>query len=117
VLNGKKVIGSAQTRIKDGLLQHGSLLLSLDIDENLNILNLKEGQREKVEKILKVKATSLSQEGFNYNFNELKEVLAEKMAENFCTKGYWGELTKEEKELAEKLYREKYSTESWNFKK
>lgn len=117
VLNGKKLIGSAQTRIKDGLLQHGSLLLSLDLEENLNILNLNQGQREKVRKILKEKATSLSGEGYDFTYEGMKKRLAEKMAENFGLEGYWGELTKEELELAEKLYREKYSQASWNFKK
>lgn len=117
VINNKKLIGSAQTRIKEGLLQHGSLLMSLGIKETVRTLNLPEEKREKVEKILLRKATSLELEGFNYTYDDLKDAIAEGFAKSFDCEVYWGDFTDEEKKLAHELYKDKYSTDEWNYKK
>ena len=52
VVEGKKVAGSAQTRQKGVILQHGAILLSLDVDKLVSFLQFKsEEQREQMRKL------------------------------------------------------------------
>jgi lipoyl(octanoyl) transferase len=46
LLHGRKVVGSAQVRRGGALLQHGSILLSPQVEETIRLLNLKDGERE-----------------------------------------------------------------------
>lgn len=117
VIDNKKLIGSAQTRIKEGLLQHGSLLQDLHIKETVRTLNLSIEKRLKLESILRKKATSLAQEGFNLSYDQLKEAISLGFAQSFECEIYWGELSFEEEKLTEKLYHEKYNSREWNYKK
>ncbi len=107
IVNGRKLVGSAQKRTKDALLQHGSIPISIDIEKlamatlssiknlNGNIITLKELTEETdFSKI----ALSLK-EGFSRYFNcnfepfDLNEI----------------------KEDVERIRMQKYSNPSWNF--
>lgn len=71
-VNGRKLIGSAQTRNKRGLMQHGSILLDVDIYELFSVLNVKEDNMRLAEKGSQ-KITSLRNEGFNGSEQILKD--------------------------------------------
>src|SRR5919198_6463599 len=61
VVNGKKVSGSAQTRKNGVLLQHGTLLLDLDVDKMFSVLKVpSEKVKDKIIKDVKERVSSLS---------------------------------------------------------
>ena len=64
MVNGKKIIGSAQRRLRRAFLQHGSLLIHFD-PEKLNELFLFSDQKARKKHLLKIKnnSTSLAGEG------------------------------------------------------
>jgi len=118
LLNGKKVVGSAQMRNDYGLLQHGSILYHVDLKQIFYCFNLNENARKKLVELSKKKISSLSDElNKEITFNMIKGVLKRGMEEIMDEALVFTELTKDEKNLAEKLYREKYNTDEWNFKR
>lgn len=116
LLGGKKLIGSAQRRLKDSFLQQGSLLIGLDIPGLLSFMTFPDdAARDSAHRALSGKMTALNAHlSSNINIRDLKAALI---------KGFAGELgaefvesgpTEEEMELAVKLLHEKYATEKWN---
>ena len=60
VVEGKKVAGSAQTRQKGVILQHGAIFLSLDVDKLVSLFTFKsESQREQMRTSLPEKAVAI----------------------------------------------------------
>jgi lipoate-protein ligase A len=100
--NGKKLIGAAQCRRDDAILQHGSLLLSINEDEWQQLAG---GPMSG--------ATSLEALGLTQD----RETVVQALGEGFAAVagGQWsrGALTAEEAQLAQTLLNEKYSQESW----
>ncbi len=118
LLNGKKVVGSAQMRNDYGLLQHGSILYHVDLEQIFYCFNLGEDARKKLVELSKKKISSLSDElNREITFDAIKDALKRGMEEVTDEVLVPTELTKDEKNLAEKLYREKYNTYEWNFKR
>ncbi len=118
LLNGKKVVGSAQMRSSYGLLQHGSILYHVDVEQIFCCLNIDADKRKKIVELSKRKISSLSDElGKEITFDLIKKALKNGMEELIGEPLIPVELTKGEKQLAEKLYREKYNTYEWNFKR
>lgn len=119
VVEGRKVAGSAQTRQKGVILQHGSILL--DLDEKLLFDLFKypnERVRERLEKNFKNKAVAI---------NDLRETpVTMEEAWSAFKKGFeYGldielrpyQLSSEQEEYVKKLAKEKYETEEWNFRR
>lgn len=118
LMNGKKVVGSAQMRNKLGLLQHGSILYSVDIEAIFKCFNLEEDTRKRLVEIGKRKISSLSDElKREVTFNDIKTALKKGMEEVLQDEIIESELTKEEFDIAYELYENKYNTNDWNFKK
>jgi len=112
VWQGKKVAGSAQTRRKNVILQHGSIPLSMDIDKFIILLNVKsENQREKLSQGLKKKACGLDQVlKRKVTYGEVKEALIASMEEQLQIVLAPGTLSAQEIEIARKLITDsKYS--------
>ncbi len=60
VVEGKKVAGSAQTRQKGVILQHGAILLSLDEEKLVSLFKFKsEEQRERMQLGFREKAVAI----------------------------------------------------------
>lgn len=119
VIDGKKIVGSAQTR-KDGvLLQHGSILLDLDVDKLFTTLRTpSEKVKERIKKDFPNRAVSLDYVlGRKIVYEEILEVMKKGFAEALGIRLVPGELTKEEIALAQKLAEEKYSSFEWNSRK
>lgn len=118
-IQGKKVVGSAQTRHKGVLLQHGSILIDFDVDRFFQILSFPSQKvRERMKRIFVKKAGTINE--FSTSKKELAEVI-EAFYHGFATglniSLLEGSLTEEEVELANKLVKEKYSTEEWNLQR
>lgn len=116
-VNGRKISGSAQSHRSRVLLQHGTFLLDVDLKKMFTFLNVPWAKTcMEVINVAEKKITSIRQ--------ELKSNVSVKEAYNALVKGFeksFGIMLKEdtltdyEQYLAEKLCKEKYSTDDWNF--
>ncbi|WP_191565261.1 biotin/lipoate A/B protein ligase family protein [Metabacillus idriensis] len=119
VVEGRKVAGSAQTRQKGVILQHGSILLDLDEEKLFNLFKYpSERVKERMQKNFKNKAVAVNalratpvtiaeaKEAFKKGFEKGLDITLESYT-----------LTDKEKAYVEKIAREKYSTEEWNYKR
>jgi len=115
-VNGKKISGSSQTVTRSVVLQHGTLLRSVDLPKMFTLLKLKDATCTQAVDIAKRKITSIQ--------NELGHVIMLETVANALAQGFRailkiqlepGELTPYEAALANKLYTEKYATKEWNF--
>ncbi len=113
VVAGKKISGNAQTRREGILLQHGTVLYKVDVGEMFSLLNVaKEKISDKMIKSAEERVTSVSAHS-DASIEELYAALLSGFTEgkNFS----YGSLSEEEKDEAETLEREIYSTYEWNF--
>ena len=119
VKNGapKKVSGNAQTRKRGVILQHGTILLKVDVEKMFELLKVPaEKLKGKLIEDVKQRVTSLSDTlGRNVTFNEAFSALSVGFEEEFkhC-KFEAGELTRSENKLVQKFKVEKYESEAWN---
>jgi lipoate-protein ligase A len=114
VVNGKKVSGSAQTRRKGVLLQHGTLLLGVDIDKMFSILKVpSEKVRDKIIKDVKERVTSIA----GTTFDEMASSLKTSFATKFDAELVSERLSSEEVNRAKWLAERKYSSKEWNFRR
>jgi len=122
-VNAKKISGSAQANKSGVVLQHGTLLMSVDLPKMFTVLRVPWANScLQVINVAKGKITSVQ--------NELGHTLTPETAVNALAHGFaitfnmqvvenvqvlQDQLTNEERELAEQLYKEKYLTREWNF--
>jgi lipoate-protein ligase A len=123
-VNGKKISGSAQANRAGVILQHGTLLLNVDFTRMFTFLRVPWANScMQVVGIAKDKITSVE--------NELGHSVTPETAANAVAHGFTvalnmqvvenvqserSELTREELEVADKLYHQKYATEDWNLR-
>lgn len=119
VVEGRKVAGSAQTRQKGVILQHGSILLDLDEDMLFDLFKYPNDKvRERMQRAFKNKAVAT-------NMLREKPVTIDEAKKAFKTGFERGlnielepyELTREELEYVDKIANEKYGSNEWNFKR
>jgi lipoate-protein ligase A len=117
-VNDKKVVGSAQARRREGVLQHGSIPLYGDLSRITRVLNYpNEGAQISAGLKIKERATTL------------EEVLAEKISLDAAGQALVNsfssvlnlnftpsQLTKFEADLAERLVAEKYGNDAWTYR-
>jgi lipoate-protein ligase A len=114
VVNGKKVSGSAQTRRKGVLLQHGTLLLGVDVDKMFCVLKVpSEKVKDKIIKDVKERVTSLS----GITFEKMASSLKTSFATKFDAKLLADFMSTKETNRAIWLAERKYSTKEWNFRR
>lgn len=116
----KKISGNAQTRKQGVILQHGTILLKVDVDKMFALLKVpSEKLKGKLIEDVKQRVTSVSLAlGREVKFEEAFDVLQKGFAEEFPNiKFVPGELSQSEKTLAESLKKEKYGSADWNKKR
>lgn len=118
-IEGKKVIGSAQTRKHGSLLQHGSIPLLLDAEEVCHLLKF---SSIKVKQFamgrLKEKAAGLAQlMGYEPPITEIEKAFFQGFEEGLGIELVEASLTEEEQELARELMDTKYRQDLWNLKR
>jgi lipoate---protein ligase len=112
IVNGKKISGNAQTRRDGVLLQHGTILYSLDVARMFSVLNVsKEKISDKQIKAVEERVTSVLNQK-NVEFTDLYKA----MFKGFVKDKYYKaeQLSKSEYERAEALAGT-YSSDAWNF--
>jgi lipoate-protein ligase A len=115
-VKGRKISGSAQCHKAGIILQHGTLLLDVNLEKMFTFLRVPwAGTRVEAVNVARNKITSVKAElGKEVSPTTMHQALVDGFQKAFKTQFQKGELTPYEKELAEKLYREKYSTADWN---
>ncbi|KXG11247.1 biotin/lipoate A/B protein ligase family protein [Anoxybacillus rupiensis] len=119
VVEGRKVAGSAQTRQKGVILQHGSILLDLDEDLLFSLFKYpNERVKARLQKNFKNKAVAINEltdrkvtiseakEAFYQGFEKGLDIILEPYT-----------LSEAEIEYVNELARKKYESDEWNFKR
>jgi lipoate-protein ligase A len=114
-VNGKKLIGSAQARKKEGVLQHGSLPLTGDLTRICQALVFKdEAAREVAAQRLLARATTVqSVIGVETAWETAAQAFVHGFEAQLGINFQRGELSQSESERAEELVKEKYAHPSW----
>lgn len=114
-VNGKKLIGSAQARKKEGVLQHGSLPLTGDLTRICHGLVFEnEAARENAAQRLLRRATTVeSALGHTVTWDEAAEAFIQAFESQLGLCLERGELSASESKRAGELFREKYDHPSW----
>src|ERR671914_759986 len=113
IVNGKKVSGNAQTRKKDTLLHHGTILLNVNLEKMFSVLKV---PSEKVKDKMIDDAKGRVR-GLNKTFEQVAYNLKESFSEKFGAEIIVDSLTIKEEESTKKLAKEKYTSDQWNRKK
>jgi lipoate-protein ligase A len=106
-VRGKKVIGSAQKRYTDGLLQQGSILLNFNAEELRDVLKCADGEDFS-------DIGSLTEYVPDATFDKLKSALKEAFEKEFGIKLISDKPSKHEVKRAKELDKEKYSSTRWS---
>ncbi|MGG3924652.1 biotin/lipoate A/B protein ligase family protein [Metabacillus fastidiosus] len=119
VVEGRKVAGSAQTRQKGVILQHGSILLDLNEDMLFDLFKYSnERVRERMQKAFKNKAVAANElRDKPVTIDEARVAFKEGFEKGLDIELQEYFLTEEETEYVEKLAKEKYESDDWNFKR
>ncbi|ACJ33297.1 lipoate--protein ligase family protein [Anoxybacillus flavithermus] len=119
VVEGRKVAGSAQTRQKGVILQHGSILLHLDEDMLFSLFKYpNERVKERLRQNFKNKAVAINElTDRNITINEAKEAFFRGFEKGLNVQLERYELTDDELFYVQQLAKNKYETDEWNFKR
>ncbi|RLF79688.1 lipoate--protein ligase family protein, partial [Thermococci archaeon] len=116
IANGKKISGSAQTRRKGVILQHGTFMYATRLDILASVLKVSQKKlQDKGVRSIWERVTTLEREGIKLSREEVYNILRDKFLEKFPLEE--GKLTDYELELAEELLEERYGKEEWNFQR
>jgi len=115
-VKGKKISGSSQAITRGIVLQHGTVLRSVDLPKMFTLLKLKNASCTQAADIAKRKITSIENE---LDHAVRPETVADSLAEGFRSileiRLEPGKLTPYEVEVANRLCKEKYATKEWAF--
>ncbi|MEH7009844.1 biotin/lipoate A/B protein ligase family protein [Neobacillus niacini] len=119
VVEGRKVAGSAQTRQKGVILQHGSILLDLDEDKLFSLFKYpNERVKERMKSAFKSKAVAINEiSPRRFTLEEAKDAFYKGFAEGLNIELESYELTEEELAYVNKIAKERYENDEWNFKR
>lgn len=117
-VHGRKIVGSAQYRREGILLQHGSILISLDPWKLVNLFKIDEARKQAIAADLVEKAVGISQvTGRPISFDEVAEAVVAGVEEFLGIEFVRSDLTDHERELSEQLAKEKYGSDSWTYRR
>ncbi len=117
VVNGRKISGSAQTKREGKILQHGTILIRVNVEKMFSLLKVsKEKISDKEIKRVEDRVTSIEKEIGKISEEKIIDAVIDGFAENMKIDFYEDGLKKEEINLA-KILEEKYASKEWNFKR
>lgn len=111
--NGRKVVGSAQVRREGGILQHGSIPLTLDLEAQAAVMP---GQRVGLDaaRVLAHSALSVTElVGREVSIEELSEAIVAGFAQELAVELVEGTLSDAELATAERLRAQKYASDEF----
>ncbi|CEG27834.1 lipoate--protein ligase family protein [Bacillus sp. B-jedd] len=119
VVEGRKVAGSAQTRQKGVILQHGSILLDLDEDKLFSLFHYtSERVKERMKASFKNKAVAINQlSERQVGIEEAKAAFKKGFEEGLEIDLIPYQLSEEQLGYVETLAKDVYENDEWNFKR
>lgn len=113
-VSGRKIVGSAQTRRRGVIMQHGSVPITIDPAEHLAVMP-GDGADEASQEVLRQSACGIADAlGRPVSYDEVCAALVEGFAARLNLELAPGELSAWEQARAEELKASKYATEEWN---
>lgn len=110
---GRKVVGSAQVRRGGGILQHGSIPIEIDLEDQVAVMPGGNGRIAR--NVLAGAAMSVNELlGRPVGYDELSEAVARGFAQTFAVELVPDEPSEEEQAQAALLREAKYETGEWN---
>ena len=119
IIDGKKISGNAQTRKMRTVLQHGTILIDVDIEKMFSLLKVPDEKiKDKFIANVKDRVTSIRHVlGEEITFYDVAEAMKKGFEEEFNVELVEGSLTPEELELTRKFEEECFSTKEWNHRR
>ncbi|AIM15582.1 octanoyltransferase [Bacillus sp. X1(2014)] len=119
VVEGRKVAGSAQTRQKGVILQHGSILLDLDEEKLFSLFKYpNERVKERMKKSFKDKAVAINDiSPRRITLEEAKDAFYKGFAKGLNIELEPYQLSDEELEYVNQIAKNRYENNEWNFKR
>jgi len=119
VAGGRKISGNAQTRKLATVLQHGTVLMDVDVEKMFSVLKVpNEKIKDKLIADVKQRVTSITHIlGNEIRFNEVARAMKMGFEEEFHVELIEGKLSKEELALAKQFEKESFSTTEWNHRR
>lgn len=119
LITNQKISGNAQTRRNNCVLQHGTILLDIDVDTMFSLLKVPdEKMKGKIISHIKERVTSIhNQLKRRINSEEIVSILINEFANLLNLSFQEGVLTDKELKRAEELKRIKYLNNDWTGKK
>ena len=115
VIGGRKLVGSAQHRTRDLMLQHGSILTGPRHKDIVNWLHAEEAVRDRFRRVLDSSTTSMSEAGWRGNDAAAIEYMAEGMRATLNLEWDREPLSPTEQQRIDELVETKYATDGWTF--
>ena len=113
LVNGRKISGSAQTRKRGVVLQHGTVIVDSDLRLMMRVIRQRPGKPRSVEGM-----TSIAREsGREVEKDEVKTALVTGFEKAFGISIHKGALSDDERELAKRLSKEKYGKGVFTFQR
>jgi lipoate---protein ligase len=113
IVGDKKVSGNAQTRRKNTLLQHGTILLDVDVDKMFSVLKVpSEKIKDKMIQDVKARVTGLKK-----TYDEVAQGLQESFSQKFESEIFKDDIKTDEEIEARILAKYKYGSDEWNYKR
>ena len=115
-VKGKKISGSAQIKKRDIFLQHGTLLLNIDLEKMFTLIRVPWAKScAEVVEVAKNRITSVKDElRHPVTSGTAANAIAVGFANALKMKAVEGELNSFEQDLSQRLCKEKYLTKEWN---
>ena len=111
----KKISGNAQTRRGGVILQHGTILYSVDINKMFSVLKVGDEKiKDKLIQNVKERVTCIKSQS-----NNTKQETYQALVQGFLKdkEYYESKLTEQELMRTEQLVRERYSRDEWNLER
>ncbi len=119
VVEGRKVAGSAQTRQKGVILQHGSILLDLDADKLFDLFHYRSDRlKQRMQQQFANKAVAINElRADSVSMGEASRAFKLGFEKGLHIKLEAYELTPQEEEAVHKIAQSRYETDEWNFRR
>ncbi|MFJ7677973.1 biotin/lipoate A/B protein ligase family protein [Peribacillus sp. NPDC097198] len=117
VVEGRKVAGSAQTRQKGVILQHGAILLELDEEKLFSVFKFSDDKvKEKMKNNLRNKAVAINDiAGRKITISEAKAAFEKGFSEGLSIDLKPYELSEKQLQEVKDIAKNKYESDDWNF--
>lgn len=119
VVEGRKIAGSAQTRQKGVILQHGSIVIDMNEDQLFDLFKYpSERVRERMQRAFKNKAVSINDlTGTKVSIEEVTEAFKKGFEKGLDIHMTPYAFRKEQEEEILELAKNKYESDEWNFRR